>query len=287
MLINFPFLSLLFSQKNLILLFFHLVGSHILSFPSSKKAVAILYQTIVPFLSPALVAKSWNPSDHDSLSHYLLSNNLLSDHQHGFIKSRSPLTNLLSSLRHWLTSLDSGNSTDVLYMDFAKAFDSVSHSKLLHKLKSYNILGKLHNWISAWLTGQSQSVKIQNIFSSFKCVLSGILQGSVLGPLLFLVFINDLCDLIPPEAHPSFFADDLKLFSDEIPIVSGFLPNTCPHHFSKTLLMLSFTGPIYGSFLFLYLSALCCLSPTQSLLNLVSTLLAPQTFLFTMVSSCQ
>ena len=141
-----------------------------------------------------------------------------------FVNS-STLTNLLSSLRHWLTSLDSGNSTDVLYIDFAKAFDSVSHSKLLHKLKSYNILGKLHNWIAAWLTGRSQSVKIQNIFSSFKSVLSGILQGSVLGPLLFLVFINDLCDLIPPEAHPTFFADDLKLFSDEIPILSGFLPN--------------------------------------------------------------
>ena len=159
---------------------------------------------------------------HDSLFHYLLSNNLLSDHQHGFIKSRSTLTNLLSSLRHWLTSLDSGNSTDV---DFAKAFDSVSHSKLLHKLKSYNIFGKLHSWIAAWLTGQSQSVKIHNIFSSFKSVLSGILQGSVLGSLLFLVFINDLCDLIPPEAHPTFFADDLKLFSDEIPIPSEFLPN--------------------------------------------------------------
>ena len=180
---------------------------------------------------------------HDSLSHYLLSNNLLSNHQHGFIKSRSTLTNLLSSLRHWLTSLDSGNSTDVLYIDFAKAFDSVSHSKLLHKLKSYNILGKLHNWIAAWLTGRSQSVKIQNIFSSFKSVLSGILQGSVLGPLLFLVFINDLCDLIPPEAHPTFFADDLKLFSDETPILSGFLPN----HVSSTLLQNALDILLYWS----------------------------------------
>ena len=80
---------------------------------------------------------------HDSLSHYLLSNNLLTDRQHGFIKSRSTLTNLLSCLRHWLSSLDSDRSTDVIYIDFAKAFDSVSHPKLLHKLKSYNIIGKL------------------------------------------------------------------------------------------------------------------------------------------------
>ena len=189
------------------------------------------------------------------------------------------ITNLFSSLRHWLTSLNSGNSTDVLYIDFAKAFDSVSHSKLLHKLKSYNILGKLHNWIAAWLTGRSQSVKIQNILSSLKSVLSGILQGSVLGHLLFLVFINDLCDLIPPEAHPTFFADDLKLFSDEFLFFLNSCLTMCPHHFSKTLLILSFTGPIYGSFPFLYPSALCCPSPTQSLLNLVSTLLAPHTFL--------
>ena len=162
---------------------------------------------------------------HDSLSlsHYLLSNNLLTDCQHGFIKFRSTLTNLLSCLRHWLSSLDSGRSTEVIYIDFAKAFDSVSHPKLLDKLKSYNILGKLFDWISAWLTGRTQSLKIHNFISSFKSVLSGILQGSVLGPLLFLLCINDLCDSISPDVHPTFFADDLKLSTDEMPIPSEFL----------------------------------------------------------------
>ena len=155
----------------------------------------------------------------------------------------------------------------------------VSHSKLFHKLKSYNILGKLHNWIAAWLTGRSQSVKIQNIFSSFKSVLSGILQGSVLGPLLFLVFIF--------TSATSFL---LRLIQHSLLMISNFFLMKflfflnsclimCLHHFSKRLSILSFPGPIYGSFPFLYPSALCCLSLILNLPNLVSTLLATLTFL--------
>ena len=67
---------------------------------------------------------------HESMSSYLLSNNLISDSQHGFLKQRSTLSNLLHSVRHWLSSLNSGKSTDVIYVDFSKAFDSVAHSKL-------------------------------------------------------------------------------------------------------------------------------------------------------------
>ena len=78
---------------------------------------------------------------HDSMSSYLLSNDLISDSQHGFLKKRSTLSNLLYSIRHWLSSLNSGKSIDIIYVDFAKAFDSVSHTKLLHKLNSYGISG--------------------------------------------------------------------------------------------------------------------------------------------------
>ena len=133
-------------------------------------------------------------------------------------------------MRLWLSSLNSGQSTDVIYIDFAKAFDTVSHPKLLHKLKSYGILGKLLQWITAWLTGRSQSVKLGDIYSSFKAVLSGVFQGSVLGPLLFLIFINDLPDNISPDANPTLFADDLKLSSDQknIQVSSSPLHVFCP-----------------------------------------------------------
>ena len=151
---------------------------------------------------------------HDDISNFLLANNLLSDHQHGFIKNRSTLTNLITSIRNWLSSLDNRKSTDVIYIDFAKAFDSISHPKLLHKIKSYGISGKLFSWISAWLSNRSQSVKLDGCTSLPSLVLSGVLQGSVLGPLLFLVFINDLIEILPPQCHPSLFADDLKLYSD-------------------------------------------------------------------------
>jgi len=168
---------------------------------------------------------------HDSMSTFLLTNNLISDHQHGFLKNRSTISNLLSSLRIWLSSLNSGKSTDVIYVDFAKAFDSVSHPKLLHKLASYGIRGRLLSWISAWLSGRTQTVKLGAFFSLPKSVLSGILQGSVLGPLLFLLFINDLVDFLPPDSHPTLFADDLKLFTDTIPIPVNNLPTSVSSQF--------------------------------------------------------
>ena len=100
--------------------------------------------------------------------------------------------------------------TDVIIMDFAKAFDKVPHRRLLYKLGYYGIRGSTHKWISSWLSEHSQKVVLDGQASDPVLVLSGVPQGSVLGPVLFLIFINDLPDNIRSSVR--FFADDCVLY---------------------------------------------------------------------------
>ena len=95
-------------------------------------------------------------------------------------------------------------------MDFKKAFDTVPHQRLLRKLKAYGIIGKVLEWIRDFLSGRRQRVVVNGKLSSWTDILSGIPQGSVLGPILFVIFINDLPDVVSSTAK--IFADDTKLF---------------------------------------------------------------------------
>ena len=99
---------------------------------------------------------------------------------------------------------------DVVYLDFQKAFDKVPHQRLLIKLKAYGIGESMINWIQAWLTDIRQRVIVEGEISNWKPVLSGVPQGSVLGPILFLIFINDLDDDLSSKVLK--FADDTKVF---------------------------------------------------------------------------
>ena len=146
----------------------------------------------------------------DAIFKHLESNELLTDAQYGFRKGRSCCTQLLDAMKDWVNAIDEGYPTDIIYLDYRKAFDSVPHERLLNKLEAYGIKGEIHRWIRNFLIGRTQRVIVNGEYSEAASVSSGIPQGSVLGPILFLIFINDLPEIL--QSIVKLFADDTKLY---------------------------------------------------------------------------
>ena len=149
---------------------------------------------------------------HISMMCHFDSCNILTDFQHGFRKARSCESQLIITVEDIANNLDDGLQTGLILLDFSKAFDKVSHLRLLHKLQHYGIKGSLLTWISNFLQGRVQKVNLDDKSSDQSPVSSGVPQGMVLGPLLFLAYINDLPDCISAESHVRLFADDSVIY---------------------------------------------------------------------------
>jgi len=181
--------------------------------PILKSGDSSLPHNYRPISVTCVLSKTMESIIRDQMLEYLHRNKLISKQQHGFLSRRSTCTQLLESLEDWSMQLRSGKSVDVVYVDFEKAFDSVVHSKLLAKLESYGVQYELHKWISEFLCDRRQRVFVGSGMSETYPVRSGVIQGSVLGTLLFLLFVNDVCDIFSHPVRTKLFADDVKLYS--------------------------------------------------------------------------
>lgn len=179
-------------------------------FALHKKGAKDLPENYRPISLTSVLSKILEHIVLSGISNFLEKNNILTPRQHGFRPGHSCTTQLINVVDDLAKAVDDGHRTDVAIFDFSKAFDSVPHRRLLYKLQCYGIRGPILRWISSFLCHRQQRVVINGNQSAWLPVLSGVPQGTVLGPLLFLLYINDIESNISSEIR--LFADDCILY---------------------------------------------------------------------------
>ena len=179
--------------------------------PLHKKGPKQQVTNYRPISLTSIICKSMEKFVKDSLMNHMESNQLFTNGQHGHRKGRSCITQLIEVMEDWTEHLDNHNSVDAIYLDFQKAFDTVPHHRLITKLKGYGISGNILEWIKNFLSERKQKVVLNGSNSKWTDVTSGIPHGSVLGPILFTIYINYLSVVVQNVAK--LFADDTKLYA--------------------------------------------------------------------------
>lgn len=165
-----------------------------------------------PISLTCIVIKILETAIREDVMKHMKKNGLFSKKQFGFISARSTVLQLIKVLDKWTEAIDERCSVDVTYCDFKKAFDKVPHNRLLHKIRMYGIGESIVNWFEAFLKKRKQRVIVEGEESGWYDVISGIPQGSVMGPVLFVLYINDLPDVIKNDSDIYLYADDTKIF---------------------------------------------------------------------------
>ena len=188
--------------------------------PVFKKGDPRLTSNYRPISLTSIIVKVMERIIRCQIGSALSSNSRLNDFQHGFCPCRSTISLLLTVIHYWALCLERRSTVHCLFLDYAKAFDSVPHERLLIKFNAMEITGSLLKWLRGFLINRLQRVVINGYYSEWLPVISGVPQGSVLGPLLFLLYINDLQEAVS-YFELNVFADDVALQARSQKILLG------------------------------------------------------------------